>query len=1586
MEQVFRIEIPVEAVDKTDKAALQQLESTLQKIFSALKENKSASADVFSAIEQGASEARSSLDQAAEAAKRTASSYEDISDSASEAGNEQEQAASEAESANENLGNTVNEVADAYDDVGQAAQQAGQKSGSAFTTAANNADKFTQRMEKSSQTLRSMFKEKLKLTLAAIDRASPVIKEVWNNAKSLAGKTWNVALHLKDFVTAPFRKIIDLINSPITMALSIAGVGVSASDVIQTFNDFESGMSAVRSLTGATDEDFLRLKDTAKDLGATTVFSASQASEGMQYLAMAGWDTNQIIAAMPGLLDLAAAGATELGTASDIVSDVMTAMGMEAGEASRAADVFAKTATSSNTTIEGLGETLKYAAPIAHIFGLELEQVAALAGMMGDAGIKGSQAGTAMRSALLRLASPEKDAATWMKKLNLSFTESGGKMKDMSKIIRETGAAFAGLTQSDKLVAAKAIFGTEAASAWLAVLDRGADKFDEFTASLEQSNGAAKQMAETRLDNLAGDITLLQSAAEGMKISLMERLDPYMRKGVQWVTNAIPGLTDTIGNSIDKAANKAQKLTSFLTGVFDSFDFKHADGFVEKAFVAWDKIIAEPFDDWWSGNGRSLILGKLGDLGEGAGELLHGIVKGAFAAIKGEEVDLDGLNTSGFEKAGSEADQTFISSFMSGLDISDLFGDTPTFLKAGLLGFGAFKVGGTAIGAAKTYGALKTALAGTGAAATKAVPAIASVGSAAASSAAGIAKTSTILGGLKVALSSIPVWGWVAVAALTATAVGIKAYNDAQEQQRQELLHVSDAGEKAAEKYKESAEQYLEYSRALSSYNNYQLDLETKFKPVDEATIKNAISKIGTQQIELEAILADGGLSEAERMKLSAQILTIEAQKVALQCTLVPPTEEDKSAVKQQITMLEEQEISIKAAIASGGLSDEDVASLKQQISDIEISKICLKAAIEPLTAEEIKVLTDELDKIEKDKISIQAEIEKGGLPQEQVDALNEQIDKLNQREVLIKATLGNLSDEEIAQYASQQLGIDYSELVKMSGGVFTEADVKAGRITPEFYDSYLEQMRTQADTDLLNFQTEVTSARDSIPEAVQKRDEYSTSYEAAAAQAESLLEDKLFLSELDTQGKNLIAKYNAGQIDMDSLMEAGDKMLKSISNRFGEYGLINAGSMTPDMLFGEMTGGLFGTGVFGHYEVKDTDPFSSAMNELTGKQTYADQRAAESQSDYDTQNTALVGQYQNEKSLIEAQTFHGSELAGMSLEEVAKSYATLDEAGKKMFDDAVMALNTLNAQTDYIDDGEKTQAVDVVDLAAKAEIMETVKSQVQDIATQYQAMSADQQATFSASEEGAAQLAAVNEALSNLGLDKIDSLDQLSTALDSIASADLSSFTLENVQEAFKSLGGDATGCKTQVDNLRNALDQINGKQTYSQHTHTNLTIEKTVYQNHGRYSKYAENAEGGIYDGAFLSWVAEDGPEAIIPLGANRRERGLDLWMQAGKALGVGEYADGGILAPYTGSIEAVLDGESSSNENREVSPIHTSPNTGGKSINVNVSANPVFQIDGGSGNDIMQQLKAHQKELAEILGGAIADQLGDIIENMV
>ncbi|NLM86728.1 MAG: phage tail tape measure protein, partial [Clostridiales bacterium] len=380
MDQVFRIEIPVEAVNKTDVASLQKLESELDKL------------------------------------------------------------ASKAE-----------KVKAGMSGIKESAQQAGNQAKQGMNAAGQSVDKFTQRIEKSQKTLRGMFKEKLKLIIEALDKASPVIKSLWTSLRGMAGKAWHVAVRMTDFITAPFRKLYNMITSPITLALSVAGIGMGAGDLVTTFKDFSTGMSAVKALTSASDVEFQKLTPTAKDLRATTVFSASETSMGMQYLAMSGWDTNQILAAMPGLLDLAAAGATDLAVASDIVANVMNAMGMAAEQAGHAADIFAKTATSSNTTIEYLGETLKYAAPIAHSFGSSLEEVSAVAGMMANAGIKGSMAGTAIRSSLLSMATPTAEAAKLMNSLGLSFSNADGSMKGMSEIVRNLQTAFSTLTEAQRL-------------------------------------------------------------------------------------------------------------------------------------------------------------------------------------------------------------------------------------------------------------------------------------------------------------------------------------------------------------------------------------------------------------------------------------------------------------------------------------------------------------------------------------------------------------------------------------------------------------------------------------------------------------------------------------------------------------------------------------------------------------------------------------------------------------------------------------------------------------------------------------------------------------------------------------------------------------------------------------------------------------------------------------------------------------------------------------------------------------------------------------------------------------------------------
>lgn len=309
---------------------------------------------------------------------------------------------------------------------------------------------------------------------------------------------------------------------------------------VETAANFEAAMSKVQAITRSNSSEMQALTENARMLGETTQFSATQAADAMSYLGMAGWNANQIIAGMPGLLALAAAGGTDLARTADIVSDDLTAFGLSADQAGHMADVFAVTVTRTNTNVEMLGETMKYAAPVAKAFGASMEETAALAGLMANSGIKASQAGTALRSGFLRLAGPPKQATKAMQELGMSMSDItaqqqetkaaleslGISMSDtngprkMSAILTELRDKTADLGQEEKLATLKMIFGTEAATGWLAVLDAGPETFNDLVNQMENCDGEAQKMAETMMNNAKGAFIQLKSAMEGLGISV----------------------------------------------------------------------------------------------------------------------------------------------------------------------------------------------------------------------------------------------------------------------------------------------------------------------------------------------------------------------------------------------------------------------------------------------------------------------------------------------------------------------------------------------------------------------------------------------------------------------------------------------------------------------------------------------------------------------------------------------------------------------------------------------------------------------------------------------------------------------------------------------------------------------------------------------------------------------------------------------------------------------------------------------------------------------------------------------------------
>ncbi|EIR3896010.1 phage tail tape measure protein [Enterococcus faecium] len=317
----------------------------------------------------------------------------------------------------------------------------------------------------------------------------------------------------------------------------LIGVGVAAAKV---GGDFEAQMSRVKAISGATGDTFEQMKQQAIDLGAKTAFSAKESAAGMENLASAGFSAQEIMKAMPGLLDLAAVSGGDVALASENTATALRGFGLEASQAGHVADVFARAAADTNAEVGDMGEALKYVAPVANSMGISLEETAAAIGIMSDAGIKGSQAGTTLRGALSRLARPTKAMQDTMDNLGVSFYDADGKMKPLKTQVELLKKAFEGLTPEQQQNALVTLYGQESLSGMMALIDKGPDSLGKLTKSLKDSDGAADDMARTMQDNMNSSIEQMFGAFESAAIVIQKILAPSIRK----VADAISGLVE----------------------------------------------------------------------------------------------------------------------------------------------------------------------------------------------------------------------------------------------------------------------------------------------------------------------------------------------------------------------------------------------------------------------------------------------------------------------------------------------------------------------------------------------------------------------------------------------------------------------------------------------------------------------------------------------------------------------------------------------------------------------------------------------------------------------------------------------------------------------------------------------------------------------------------------------------------------------------------------------------------------------------------------------------------------------------------
>ncbi len=402
------------------------------------------------------------------------------------------------------------------------------KTGSAMEKMGQSALSAATKAEKTKKALNGI-KGTYTATIKTNDNATGTVKKVANEIKALTGKTHSIRVGIQQQISGPLGNIKGKLSNAAsgflsglpTQLVGFAGIGYGVADTLRVYTDFTHQMSRVKAIAGATDEEFVRLTAKAKKQGMMTQFTATESGKAMEYMAMAGWKTEDMLNGISGIMSLAAASGEDLGQVSDIVTDALSAFKLQAKDAGHFADVLAQAATNSNTNVGMMGYTFKYVAPLAGTLGFNIEDTALAIGLMANSGIKAEKAGTALRSLFTRMAAPTKQSSSAMSELGFSMTDSTGKVKSLRSIMKELRKDFKSLSTTDQTRLAKQLAGEDAISGFLAIMNANEADWNKLETAIDHSSGAAKNMENVSTSNLWGSIKSLQSAWESVQLGFM---------------------------------------------------------------------------------------------------------------------------------------------------------------------------------------------------------------------------------------------------------------------------------------------------------------------------------------------------------------------------------------------------------------------------------------------------------------------------------------------------------------------------------------------------------------------------------------------------------------------------------------------------------------------------------------------------------------------------------------------------------------------------------------------------------------------------------------------------------------------------------------------------------------------------------------------------------------------------------------------------------------------------------------------------------------------------------------------------------
>lgn len=1437
--------------------------------------------------------------------------------------------------------------------------------------------------------------------IGASDEATPVIRAAQDAAESWGGSVFNATIGVIDAATAPISKLASIAKNPVVQGASLIGASFGVAESVNSFQDFESMMSQVKAISGATGQAFDDLTAKAQEMGATTKFTATESAEAFNYMAMAGWKPQQMIDGISGIMSLAAASGEDLGTTSDIVTDALTAFGLSAGDSGHFADVLAQASANANTNVSMLGESFKYVAPVAGAMNYSVEDTSLALGLMANASIKGSMAGTALKTSLANMAAPTDSMAEAMDKYGISLTDSEGNMKSLRGVIDNLRGSLGGLSETEQTAAASTIFGKEAMAGMLAIINASEEDYNKLSTAIDNSKDAAEGMADTMLDNLKGSFTLMQSAIEGTENAFGKRLSPYLRDIAGGIADAMPGITDGINAVMDVVDDKIAGVKRKITDMTSSNEWKNADLF-GKIDIAWDSIIAKPFGNWVSGDGAQLISTGLGTLFSSASAILPG-----------------------GEKAG-----------------------LTSWLSAGILAKGAATVAQKGKSIVETLSPIGDAIGNITEAAGNANDVMDFVGN----------LSSMIPVGAKVGLAAAGI-----TAAIIGIKLAIDKYNQTQLENSLEehfgkiKLSADEVKDAAAgilnQKYLTNVELALnevqnadnlraEAQKALESNDvlefksrvgitltaDEQQEYTDNINTFVESKISELESRTFAAHIHVQTYLAgtEDGQTLAQNIKEWARADNLELSDLSSQLS-----QKVSEALKDGIIDVNEEEaISALQEKMNSITARWKEAEAQAQWDWINQKYGHLSAA--DLESGSFTDLMDEMrsqretamESIKADTTQWYSELEAmkdyGRITPEQYESYKEQTgwyvrgqegSELSKSLELGSNTLNDTYGEKITGNIqtlteTAQNALKSAETSLQSGSYGTIASTFDNMFTS--MDNGKGFLGIGADADQRALNELYQSMAPDVSQMGSLIDQYR---EAGQAVPKSLMEGYKEAIEVGAAAGDVDAAWQnyanqileSGSEEMKSVLtDPNNPMYESVREQLPEELKTAIDRATAETTPDEITLEGLRAAVDGDVDI-DKDSWVSALNEKLGDLATTEEVTADNVKIKVEQGDCLweIGnalgidwQTIAEQNGIESPyIIHPDQELTISMDTI-KAEMDGDKA-QAAIEQAMSALDAEGAEMSVTAEGVKVDLanVEVDSDVAAAQIesalgMESGTLAANGIEIQAGATVTIPQELVQVDTSGIQSATEAQTETEPVETDTTANVNITDATTDASGAKEQAQSEVESTFSESMPADGHTDVTLDQTNNAAEVYSEVAGEvqSTFSNPIPASCTVNVTLdwhitnpsagITTSGSGSSVtasiAGNAEGSIVTGPLLSWVGEDGPEAIIPLGSKRRDRGMDLWLQAGRALGVKEYADGGMIGnvPLSGDSADSSSGSSGSS---------------GDKGQIVVNMNPVFNINGDGGNDTVNSIKEKLKELINEMSGELASRLLESYANM-